>query len=77
MPPLPEPTEAEPGTPEKIEVMARRYADGLAILHPMDNLTCTGRRENMARLIVNGGRSPTMHRKSRAKHLRGYLDDLR
>jgi hypothetical protein len=35
-PPLDEPTEALPGTEEKIKVMARRAALRLALFHPQD-----------------------------------------
>lgn len=62
MPPLPEPTDAEPGTPEKIEIMAARYAAGLAIRHPADNLSYTDRRENNSARLLIGGVRETNHR---------------
>lgn len=38
VPPLyPEPTRAQPGTREKVEIMRIRYAAGCAIFHPGDN----------------------------------------
>jgi hypothetical protein len=36
-----EPTEAMPGTPEKVEVMADRLARGLPLYHPLD-APCSG-----------------------------------
>jgi hypothetical protein len=37
-PPLPdEPTQAPPGSPEKVEEMRRRVANGRALRHPLDS----------------------------------------
>ena len=77
IPPLPEPTSAEPGTVEKLEVMISRYASGKQIFHPADNRNFSVVREqNYVRLIV-GGKRETRNagsRRSRAKFLRGYID---
>ncbi len=35
---LPEPTDALPGTPEKVRVLARRMQLGQQLYHPLDNL---------------------------------------
>lgn len=76
IPPLDEPTSAEPGTIEKLEVMIRRYASGKQIFHPHDNRNFSVVREqNYVRLIV-GGKRETRNpgsRRSRAKFLRGYI----
>ena len=57
MPPMPEPTTAEPGTPEKLEVMIARHAAGLCVTHPDDCREFNRRIENNAvRLIVGSVR---------------------
>lgn len=66
-----QPTRAEPGTLEKLEVLIRRYAEGLELFHPRDNRSVN--HENVCvRLLVGGkresnNRSSGRQRKSRAK----------
>lgn len=77
IPPLPEPTDAEPGTHEKLEVMIRRYASGRQIFHPHDNWQFRQPRDNPAVRLIVGGKRETRNpgsRRSRAKYLRGYID---
>lgn len=38
VPPPPEPTDAAPGSIDKLQIMAARAADGYQIFHPLDNL---------------------------------------
>ena len=40
--PLAEPTEAAPGTPEKVAVLRQRYERGLALWHPDDGWPTPG-----------------------------------
>jgi len=46
--PLDLPTDAEPGTEEKIRVMERRVEMNLRVTHPLDNAVCT-RKNNAVR----------------------------